>query len=79
MELCKGCILEGSCGGGCIITREFAEKQKNTEAKINQMCDFYKIMTKEILLLHYKKFLEKGGTKNERIKKQANETYFYQN
>jgi len=56
IDYCKGCMLEGSCGGGCIITREFAKKKKSGIKKINQMCDFYKAMTKEVLLKSYKHF-----------------------
>jgi len=48
MEMCKGCMIEGQCGGGCNITQEFARATKN--AKIKRMCDFYRRMTQEILL-----------------------------
>jgi uncharacterized protein len=47
MEMCKGCMIEGQCGGGCNITQEFARAIKI--AKIEQMCDFYRRMTQEIL------------------------------
>jgi uncharacterized protein len=47
MEMCKGCMIEGQCGGGCNITQEFARAMKT--AKIEQMCDFYRRMTQEIL------------------------------
>ncbi len=47
MEMCKGCIIEGQCGGGCNITQEFARATKT--AKIERMCDFYRGMTQEIL------------------------------
>ena len=47
MEMCKGCMIEGQCGGGCNITQEFARATKT--AKIERMCDFYRRMTKEIL------------------------------
>lgn len=47
MEMCKGCIIEGQCGGGCNITQEFARATKT--AKIERMCDFYRRMTQEIL------------------------------
>lgn len=46
-EMCKGCMIEGQCGGGCNITREFARATKT--AKIERMCDFYRRMTQEIL------------------------------
>lgn len=48
MEMCKGCMIEGQCGGGCNITQEFARVTKT--AKIERMCDFYRRMTQEILL-----------------------------
>lgn len=48
MEMCKGCIIEGQCGGGCNITQEFARATKS--AKIERMCDFYRRMTQELLL-----------------------------
>lgn len=47
MDMCKGCIIEGQCGGGCNITQEFARVTKT--AKIERMCDFYRRMTQEIL------------------------------
>lgn len=47
MEMCRGCIIEGQCGGGCNITQEFARTVKT--AKIERMCDFYRRMTQEIL------------------------------
>lgn len=47
MEMCRGCMIEGQCGGGCNITQEFARATKT--AKIERMCDFYRRMTQEIL------------------------------
>lgn len=47
MEMCKGCMIEGQCGGGCNITKEFAQATKTT--KIKRMCDFYRRMTQKIL------------------------------
>lgn len=47
MEMCKDCMIEGQCGGGCNITQEFARATKT--AKIERMCDFYRRMTQEIL------------------------------
>lgn len=46
-KMCRGCMIEGQCGGGCNITQEFAQAKKTT--KIKRMCDFYRRMTKEIL------------------------------
>lgn len=48
MEMCKGCMIEGQCGGGCNITQEFARATKT--AKIERMCDFYRLMTQKLLL-----------------------------
>jgi len=48
MEMCKGCMIEGQCGGGCNITQEFARATKTP--KIERMCDFYRRITQEILL-----------------------------
>jgi uncharacterized protein len=45
---CKGCLIEGSCTGGCLITREFSNG-KNDLRKIQQMCEFYRRMTKKLL------------------------------
>ena len=47
MEMCKGCMIEGQCGGGCNITQEFARATQT--AKIDRMCEFYRLMTEEIL------------------------------
>jgi len=47
IEMCKGCIIEGQCGGGCNITQEFARTAKT--AKIKRMCAFYRKMTRELL------------------------------
>ncbi|MFH1393243.1 MAG: radical SAM protein [Patescibacteria group bacterium] len=48
IEMCRGCIIEGQCGGGCNITQEFARTAKTT--KIKRMCAFYRKMTRELLL-----------------------------
>lgn len=45
--MCQGCMIEGQCGGGCQITQEFA--QDHDMSKIQRMCDFYRLMTQEIL------------------------------
>jgi len=47
MEMCKGCMIEGQCSGGCNITQEFSRATKTP--KIRRMCDFYRRMTQEIL------------------------------
>ena len=47
MEMCKGCMIEGQCGGGCNITQEFAHVTNS--AKMERMCDFYRCMTQELL------------------------------
>ncbi len=48
LDMCKDCTIEGQCGGGCNITREFAATAKTV--KIERMCDFYRQMTSELLL-----------------------------
>ncbi|EKD87275.1 MAG: hypothetical protein ACD_36C00170G0001 [uncultured bacterium] len=48
MEMCKGCMIEGQCAGGCNITQEFARATQT--AKIDRMCDFYRQTTRELLL-----------------------------
>lgn len=48
IEMCRGCIIEGQCGGGCEITQEFS-RVTNT-AKTERMCDFYRQMTYELLI-----------------------------
>ncbi len=47
-KMCQGCMIEGQCGGGCMITHEFSSTAE--KAKIKRMCDFYLCMTKEIIL-----------------------------
>ncbi|MBI5413170.1 radical SAM protein [Candidatus Peregrinibacteria bacterium] len=47
MEMCKDCMIEGQCGGGCNITQEFVRTAQT--AKIGRMCTFYRRMTEEIL------------------------------
>lgn len=49
VEMCKDCIIENQCGGGCYITQEFASFTKNF-AKINFMCNIYRKMTRELLV-----------------------------
>lgn len=48
MEMCRGCMIEGQCAGGCNITQEFARAVDS--AKIERMCEFYRGMTRELLL-----------------------------
>lgn len=48
IEMCKGCIIEGQCAGGCNITQEFACATKNM--KVERMCDFYRKITQNLLL-----------------------------
>ncbi len=48
LDICKDCMIESQCGGGCNITREFAATEKTI--KIERMCDFYRQMTTELLL-----------------------------
>lgn len=53
MEMCKGCMIEGQCGGGCNITQEFTQASHSVKTK--RMCDFYRRMTKEILIEQLRK------------------------
>jgi len=46
LKYCQGCEIEGYCGGGCLATREFNERNNN---KIKQMCDIYKMMTRKLM------------------------------
>jgi len=46
-EYCRGCEIEGYCGGGCLATQEFNEKDNR---KVRQMCELYRLMTRELLL-----------------------------
>jgi radical SAM protein with 4Fe4S-binding SPASM domain len=46
-EVCRGCIIEGQCGGGCEITQEFACAN---QAALQHICNFYRHMTREILV-----------------------------
>ena len=48
MEMCKGCMIEGQCAGGCHITQEFAQETQSD--KLARMCEFYCTMTTRILL-----------------------------
>jgi radical SAM protein with 4Fe4S-binding SPASM domain len=48
MAMCRDCEIEGQCGGGCNITQEFARATSST--KIDRMCEFYRRMTKLLLL-----------------------------
>jgi radical SAM protein with 4Fe4S-binding SPASM domain len=45
---CTDCSIEGPCGGGCLISREFASKEQN--AGLNRRCEFYRRMSKELLV-----------------------------
>lgn len=46
---CKGCMIEGHCGGQCHITREEAER-KNDGDIIERMCNFYRMITSSLLI-----------------------------
>ena len=48
MEMCRGCIIEGQCAGGCNITHEFARAAGT--GKIKFMCDLYRRMTRKLLI-----------------------------
>lgn len=44
---CKGCVIEGPCGGQCYITREVANK--TSKDLIRDMCDFYRTITERLI------------------------------
>jgi radical SAM protein with 4Fe4S-binding SPASM domain len=61
---CTGCSIEGPCGGGCLISREFASKKH--DAGLHRRCEFYRRMAKELLVRRAEPFEsvlkeEKGG------------------
>ena len=47
IERCKGCSIEGQCIGGCYITEEFDNLNKESALKYN--CELYRRMTQELL------------------------------
>ncbi|MBW2052120.1 MAG: radical SAM protein [Deltaproteobacteria bacterium] len=49
IEWCRGCGLEGVCGGGCYATIAHALKEKN-QTIIEYRCDFYREITRHLLL-----------------------------
>jgi uncharacterized protein len=50
---CRGCEVEGSCAGGCYISRELAAMTKDGSA-IRYNCELYRAMTKRLLLHHFR-------------------------
>ena len=48
-EICKKCIIEGQCNGGCIITQELAKTERDYFG-FNRMCDLYRLATKKLLI-----------------------------
>jgi len=51
-DFCHGCEIEGSCAGGCNISRELSSCNGNDSA-IRYSCDLYREMTKRLLLAHF--------------------------
>ncbi|MBW2623227.1 MAG: hypothetical protein JRD68_10005 [Deltaproteobacteria bacterium] len=49
MKECRGCELEGVCGGGCFATALHAQK-KNDPTIIDYRCDLYREITRQLLL-----------------------------
>lgn len=47
VRMCYGCMIEGQCNGGCNITQEYANR--SSESSIERMCDFYRIVTQEVI------------------------------
>lgn len=52
-QFCRGCEIEGSCAGGCNISRELSTAIKDDSA-IRYNCDLYRAMTKKLLLHHFR-------------------------
>lgn len=48
LVMCRGCVIEAQCAGGCNITLEYA--RSNQTAKAERMCEFYRQMTQALLL-----------------------------
>jgi len=48
IERCRGCELEGVCGGGCYATAAYALKRKD-DGIVDYRCDFYRDITKKLL------------------------------
>jgi len=61
--MCKNCSIEGQCGGGCNITKEYA-LYKNS-SKIERMCEFYRLMTRELLLEQIREHLSRKSNRKE--------------
>lgn len=51
-EFCQGCSIEGSCAGGCNITREVSIAE-NDETAILYNCEMYRKLTKLLLMDHF--------------------------
>ena len=51
-EFCRGCEVEGSCAGGCNISRELLTATEDDSA-IRYNCELYRAMTKRLLLHHF--------------------------
>lgn len=50
MELCKGCGIEGACGGQCHVTQEASQSSSNVLPK---MCQIMRDMTKKLIVEQY--------------------------
>lgn len=51
-KYCFGCMIEGSCGGQCHVTREVVSHLINNERQkfFTDMCDFYREITKALAI-----------------------------
>lgn len=56
---CSGCVIEGSCGGQCHVTREVASNlnHEGRESFFADMCDFYRMITEKLAL----EYIRSGG------------------
>jgi len=46
---CSGCMIEGSCGGQCHVTREVAQRSLENKKVFEDMCDFYRSVTEALI------------------------------
>jgi uncharacterized protein len=49
IDACKGCMIEGQCGGGCLITREFSAASPQNADKIKKCATFISYRPKNFL------------------------------
>ena len=67
-DYCGGCMIEGSCGGQCHVTREVVARSAEEERQrlFADLCDFYREITKA-LVLEYIRSDGASGTTNRQF------------